>query len=156
MYDDDKLLVRIKMLSPIARVPQKAHPTDAGFDLVAVSVEETPDHCLTYGTGLAVEIPEGYVGLIFPRSSICKYDLAQTNAVGVVDSGYRGEVLVKFKPVLSVDDGDASCPTIFGRYGVGDRVGQLVILPYPEVEFRIAEELSDSDRGGDGHGSTGR
>lgn len=138
--------IRFKKLHHDAVVPAKAHATDAGFDLTAISVEYGDDGLITYGTGLAVEIPFGYVGFIFPRSSVYKKDLMLTNAVGVVDSGYRGEVMAKFR----MTDMKAEV------YKKGDRIAQLVIMPYPEVEFEEADELSDSDRGSGGYGSTGQ
>lgn len=138
--------VRIKKLHPDAVVPKKAHLTDAGFDLTCVSMEEDyVKEIVTYHTGIAFEIPKGYVGLVFPRSSVYKVQLDLSNAVGVVDSGYRGEVTFKFRVMK---------PHI-RRYGVGDRVGQLIIMPYPEIEFEEVEELSESDRGTNGYGSTG-
>lgn len=139
--------IRFKKLDPKAVVPHRAHDTDAGFDLTCISVEEDRRHnCVSYGTGIAVEIPSGYVGLIFPRSSVYKEDIALTNCVGVIDSGYRGEIKAKFR-ILQ--------PHIH-RYTEGDRIGQMIILPYPEVEYEEAEELSDSDRGTGGYGSSGR
>lgn len=114
-----------------------------------------------YGTGIAVEIPEGYAGFLFPRSSISKYDLALTNGVGVLDSSYRGEIMAKFKPAIALSDemeiGDSGIEEVPLRaYEVGDRIAQLIILPYPEIEFEQADELSDSDRGMGGYGSTGK
>lgn len=136
--------VRFKKITPSAVIPTKAHPSDAGFDLTATSMREDGD-VVVYGTGLAVEIPFGYVGLVFPRSSVYKKDLMLTNSVGVVDSGYRGEILVKFRKTA---DG--------GKYEVGDRIAQLIIIPYPAIEFEEAEELTSSDRGEGGFGSSGK
>lgn len=84
-----KLNIKIKKVTPTAQLPTKAHATDAGYDLYAdtCSIE---DGVACYGTGVAVEIPQGYVGLVFPRSSICNYHLQLSNSVGVIDSGYRG------------------------------------------------------------------
>ena len=147
--------VKVKKVHPDAIVPQYAHPTDAGLDLTAVSKEYSKG-VYTYHTGLAFEIPEGYVGLIFPRSSCYKQDLWQTNSVGVIDSAYRGEVMFKFKNVVTqmTDEEIASWnPTI---WNVGDRIGQLIILPYPSVTLEEVDELSDSDRGTGGFGSTGK
>jgi dUTP pyrophosphatase len=94
---------------------------------------------------LAFEIPEGYVGLVFPRSSICKQDLILSNCVGVIDSGYRGEVMLKFKTTEN-----------FARlYEVGDRIGQIIIMPYPQITLNEVEELSETERGNGGYGSTG-
>lgn len=143
--------VRFKKLSPNAVIPTKAHPTDAGFDLAATTVDVDEYDNLVYGTSLAVEIPRGYVGLIFPRSSVCKKQIFLTNCVGVIDSGYRGEIMAKFKSI------DCKSSSVAGtQYGVGDRIAQLIIMPYPKVEFEEAEELSDSDRGTKGYGSTGK
>lgn len=191
--------VKIKKLNENAVIPTKAHPTDAGFDLVATSRVFDKEGNVTYGTGLAFEIPEGYAGLLFPRSSISKKDLMLSNGVGVIDSHFRGEVMAKFKPALVVAnrpecggigevDGelteedyhgsdetewdtqevtfhgrDESYPDNFGgevypprMYEVGDRIAQLVIMPVPGFEFEEAEELSATDRGTGGYGSTGR
>lgn len=139
--------IKFKKLSPSAVVPTKAHASDAGFDMTCTRFEVTNGELFTYHTDIAVEIPEGHVGLLFPRSSIYKQDLVLTNSVGCVDSGYRGEIMFKFKATkLDVND----------FYEVGDRVGQLIIIPYPEVEFVESDELSDSDRGIGGYGSSGR
>jgi dUTP pyrophosphatase len=160
--------VKVKKLNPAAVIPTKAHPTDAGFDLVATSCVIDEYGNVVYGTGLAFEIPEGYVGLIFPRSSICKRDLALSNAVGVIDSHYRGEVMAKFKQTLAVerfvysheDDNvymiahDIDC--LCTAYKVGERIAQLIIMPIPAVEMVLADELSETDRGEGGYGSTGR
>lgn len=138
--------VKVKKLHSMAVIPQYAHDTDAGLDLTCVETK-LEGNLLECDTGLAFEIPEGYVGLLFPRSSVCKKDLALTNAVGVIDSGYRGPVKMKFH----VYDCDVA-----KLYGVGDRIGQLIILPYPKIHLVEAEELQDSDRGTGGYGSTGK
>lgn len=141
--------VRIKKLTPDAVIPTKAHPTDAGFDLTAISMEY--DHvydCIVYHTGLAFEIPQGYVGKLYPRSSIYKKDLLLTNCTGIIDSGYRGEVLAKFKRIKGG-------LRQFDIYDIGERIAQLIIEPYPEIEFIEVSELSDTDRGSGGYGSSG-
>ena len=135
--------VRIKRLHPDAVIPCYAKAGDAGLDLTAVSAKRAWD-IVTYKTGLAIEIPEGYVGLLFPRSSVYKTSMALSNCVGVIDSGYRGEIMLKF-----------GCQSNLSCYKVGDRVGQLIIMPYPQVQFEQVEELADSDRGEGGFGSTG-
>jgi dUTP pyrophosphatase len=99
-----------------------------------------------YLTGIAIEIPEGYVGLMFPRSSISKTKQILSNHVGVIDSGFRGEIRFRFKK-LAWDNGDL--------YDVGDKIGQLVIMPIPAIELVEVDELSDSERGEGGFGSTG-
>lgn len=138
--------IKIKKLRPDAVIPRYAKPGDAGLDLTAVSRTFNADGNVVYGTGLAFEIPEGYVGLVFPRSSICRKDLFLTNAVGVIDAGYRGEVTAKFKSTSQ------RLPT---SYNVGDRVAQLIVIPIPEIEFVEADKLSDTVRGAGGYGSTG-
>lgn len=147
--------VRVKKLCTEAVIPQYAHSTDAGLDLTATSVEYKNGNYI-YGTGLAIEIPDGYVGLIFPRSSNCKKDLLLTNSVGVIDSGYRGEIKFVFKmPVTHAtqEDFETWNPTI---WEVGDRIGQLIIMPYPQIQLIESDELSDSDRGSKGFGSSGK
>lgn len=138
--------VRIKKLDPNSVIPTYAKEGDAGLDLTAVS--KTVDHSgnIVYGTGLAFEIPQGYVGLVFPRSSNAKKDLWLTNSVGVIDSGYRGEVMFKYRPVSFQER----------TYMVGERIGQLIIMPYPHIEFEEADELSESERSTGGYGSSGK
>jgi dUTP pyrophosphatase len=142
--------VKIKKLHPEAVVPKYAKPGDAGMDLTATSKLFDDAGNVVYGTGLAVEIPVGYVGLIFPRSSNAKTDLYLTNHVGVIDSGYRGELMFKFRKSDSTKNFQEA-----RLYEVGDRVGQLVIIPYPQIEFEEVDDLSDSQRGAGGYGSTG-
>jgi len=143
------LKVKIKKLVPEAVIPKYAKRGDAGQDLVATSMEVTEDY-ISYGTGLSFEIPEGYVGLLFPRSSVSKKDLSLANAVGVLDSGYRGEVSFRYK--RTTDGNQFRTPKI---YNIGDKIGQIIVVPFPEVEFEEVEELSDSERGTGGYGSTG-
>ena len=139
--------VKIKKLNPNAVIPSYAKAGDAGMDLVATSViSDTPEQ-ITYGMGIALEIPEGFVGLIFPRSSVRKYDLVLSNCVGVCDSGYRGELQATFKKTNGLDS---------LSYKVGDRIAQIMIIPYPPIEFMEVEQLSDSERGEGGFGSTGK
>lgn len=144
--------VRVKKLDERAVIPGYAKPGDAGMDLTAISMEDKGDKII-YGTGLAVEIPEGYVGLIFPRSSIHKKKMSLSNSVGVIDSGYRGEIKFIFKTDPVAMEDIVSKEPLF--YEVGDRIGQLMIIPYPQVELEEASELSDSSRGTGGFGSTG-
>lgn len=139
------LQVKIKPLNQDAVIPTYANNTDAGLDLTATNFKRD-DNLITYNTGLSFEIPEGYVGLIYPRSSVYKTGLVLTNSVGVIDSGYRGEVLVKFWVI------DDSCE----HYTSGDRVAQMIITPYPKIAFTVVDSLSFSDRGNGGFGSTGR
>ena len=142
------MIIKAKKLNPDAVIPKYAKPGDAAMDLYATRVDYDKYGNLVCYTGLAMEIPEGHVGLLFPRSSISKTALTLRNSVGVIDSGYRGEVMLKFdrEDRLVTDD----C-----LYHVGDRVGQIMIMPYPQVQFEEAVELSDTDRGTGGFGSTG-
>ena len=142
--------VKVKKLVPEAVLPKRAHASDAGFDLVAVSRKVDEDGAIVYGTGLAFEIPEGYVGLVFPRSSIARKDLVLSNGVGVIDSGYRGEVMAKFRFVDPLLKHEA-----YDWYEVGDRIAQLIVMKLPDVGLVESEELSESERGKGGYGSTG-
>ena len=144
--------VKFKKLSSEAVEPRRAHASDAGFDFVAISRTVDENGAVVYGTGIAVEIPSGYVGLAFPRSSIAKKDLVLSNCVGVIDSGYRGEVMAKFKLLTN----PLSEREEYQWYAPGERVFQMLVVQLPEVEFEEAEELSESDRGEGGYGSTGR
>ncbi len=147
--------VKVKKLVPEAVLPKRAHASDAGFDLVAVSRKVDEDGAIVYGTGLAFEIPEGYVGLVFPRSSVARKDLVLSNGVGVIDAGYRGEVMAKFKPSLRALEEHLVGMRGEKWYEFGDRIAQLIIMKLPEVELVESEELSESDRGKGGYGSTG-
>lgn len=150
--------VKFKKLMSDAVLPQKAHDDDAGLDLTALWYETDEYGSLVYHFGLAVEIPKGYVGLIFPRSSIAKKSLYLTNSVGVIDSGYRGEITAKFKPALDVAEIGLNFARsrFFGDIYHKERICQLIIMPYPAVEAEWADELSETDRGEGGYGSTGK
>ncbi|MEG2307279.1 MAG: hypothetical protein RSB94_08065 [Erysipelotrichaceae bacterium] len=163
------LQVKIKKLHKDSVIPTYSKQGDAGMDLTAVSCEYDSDDNICYDTGLAFEIPEGYVGLIFPRSSLSKQDLLLTNHVGVIDSGYRGSVSFKFKYTkpsydLNEDfeglDDDKHWRVKLSHsnqkeYKVGDRIGQIIIVPYPQVSFVEVDALSDTERGQGGFGSSG-
>jgi len=150
--DVNKFEVKVKKLHPTAVIPKYAKDGDAGMDLVATTIISNTTFDVTYGTGIAMEIPKGYVGLVFPRSSIRKTDLSLTNCVGVIDSGYRGEIQATFKKIFSKNDvriGEMD-------YKVGDRIVQIIIIPYPSVTFVEVDEISESERGDGGFGSTGK
>jgi dUTP pyrophosphatase len=134
--------IKIKKINPVAVIPKYSKEGDAGMDVVAISRKEN-EKFIEYGTGLCFEIPKGYVCLIFPRSSLSNKDLILANHVGVLDSGYRGELKFRFKKI-----GEEI-------YEIGDRIGQIMIIPYPQVEFEETEELGESQRGESGWGSTG-
>ena len=139
--------VRFKKEVSTAPLPSYAKPGDAGLDLVAVSIKENTTFQVTYGLGISCEIPSGYVGLIYPRSSIRKYELVLSNSVGVVDSGYRGELQATFNKTNGL---------LSMMYRIGERVCQMVIVPYPMIEVEEAADLEPSERGEGGFGSTGR
>lgn len=142
-----RIQVRFKKLTPDAVAPSYALDGDAGLDLTCINCI-VHDTYIEYFTGIAVEIPSGYVGLIFPRSSVSKLasGFSLRNSVGVIDSGYRGEITFRFdKPVDGSDN----------IYASGDKVGQLIIMPYPDVDLKLVDELSSSERGEAGYGSTG-
>lgn len=138
--------IKIKKLHPNAKIPSYAKTGDGAVDLTAVSKEyNAHTNNLEFDIGLAFEIPEGHVGLIFPRSSICKTQLTLRNSVGVIDSGYRGSVKAVF------DAGYRPAK----NYEVGDRICQMIVIPYEAMTFTEVEELSNSERGTGSYGSTG-
>ncbi len=140
--------VNFKKLNKKAVTPSYAKDGDAGLDITAITrdiVMAGDYEYVEYGTGLAFEIPAGYVGLLFPRSSISKKDVYLANSVGVLDSGYRGEVTFRFKR-LAWDS---------TLYNVGEKIGQLIVVPYPQIELEEVKELSETERGENGYGSTG-
>ncbi len=152
--------VKIKKLKPNAVIPTYAKEGDAGMDLVATEIlKDTPEQ-ITYGTGIALEIPEGFVGLVFPRSSIRKTGLQLSNSVGVIDSGYRGELQATFNKIFGgdrfYDETKLTEVTSNDFYKVGDRVCQIMIIPHPIVELIEVNELSETERGEGGFGSTGK
>ena len=142
--------LKIKKLHEDAIIPSIAKHGDAGMDLTAVSKGYDDNGNVVYNIGIALEIPLGYVGLIFPRSSNSNHNLLLSNSVGVIDSGYRGDIMVKFKKVNKVFGVGES------EYHIGDRVAQLVIIELPNVTVTEVEELSSSERGNGGFGSTGK
>lgn len=132
-------------LSGSAVLPSYANDGDAGLDLTATSKQWNDTmKCWIYGMGIACAIPYGFVGLIFPRSSVRKYGIIMANCVGVIDAGYRGEISATFKE-LGNDK----------VYKVGERVAQLIIIPFPQVNIQEVMSLPESERGANGHGSTG-
>lgn len=172
-----ELRVKIKKLHKCAITPTYSKVGDAGMDLTAIKKYFDIHGNVVYHTGLAIEIPEGYVGLLFPRSSVCKVDLSLSNSVGVIDSNYRGEIIVKFKPTpifevvddtefeedkfkeyerVMIPEGADNIGLFNVQYGIGERIAQLIIMPYPKVEFEEVEELTQTERGNGGFGSTGK
>ena len=141
--------IQFKKLHPEAKIPTKANETDAGFDLTAVGVTILSDY-IEYDIGISMAIPEGYVGLCFPRSSVSKTTQWLANSVGVIDSGYRGPFKLRFKYFRQLNGNPNG-----EIYRAGDRVGQLIILPIPSIEYVEVGELDETKRGGKGFGSSG-
>ena len=139
-------LVKVKKLVPEAVIPSYSKVGDAGMDLTITREIENTSFSVSYGFGIAMEIPQGYVGLVFPRSSVRNQDLILSNCVGVIDSGYRGELQATFKKTNGLDS---------IKYKVGDRGAQIIILPYPTIYMTEVPELSNTERGDGGFGSTG-
>jgi dUTP pyrophosphatase len=144
-FNPQQLIVKVKKLHENAVIPSYSKPGDAGMDLTITEIKENNFRQISYGFGIAIEIPLGYVGLVFPRSSVKNQDLLLSNCVGVIDSGYRGEIQSTFK---KTDPSEKF-------YNVGERGAQIIILPYPQVFMVESDELSDTERGTGGFGSTG-
>lgn len=149
--------IKYKKLSEKASTPYKKYNVDAGFDLTATWIKENEKY-VEYGTDIAFEIPEGYVGLLFPRSSVRNQDLMLKNSVGVVDASYRGEIKFSFygtNPTRFTVGSNKHVKYEIDKYQVGDRCGQIVIIKIPDIELIESNELSETDRGTKGYGSSG-
>ena len=135
--------IKIMKVRENTQLPQKANETDACYDCYAAEMEETDTH-VTYNLGFALEIPQGWCALIFPRSSVMKYGLSLANCVGIIDSGYRGEVKAVFTKLG------------FGNiYNVNDRVCQIMFYRLPSTQFVLVNSLDEENNRGGGFGSTG-
>lgn len=162
--------IKYKKLNESAKEPYKKYEIDAGFDLYATSINKTNKY-IEYGTGLAFEIPEGYVGLLFPRSSVTEEDLMLKNAVGVVDATYRGEI--RFRYIYSIHDAfenrviynnyttdnyiDILMPNRhIDKYEIGDRCGQIIFMEIPKIKLKQVSELTETERGTGGYGTSGK
>jgi dUTP pyrophosphatase len=144
---NNSLVVKVKKLSDNAVIPSYSKVGDAGMDLTITREIENTSFSVSYGFGISMEIPKNFVGLVFPRSSVRNQDLILSNCVGVIDSGYRGELQATFKKTNGLDS---------VKYKVGDRGAQIIILPYPQVKMVESTELSETERGTGGFGSTGQ
>lgn len=136
--------IKIKKLHENSTIPSYSKKGDAGMDLTIISSEILDSEHIKYYFGIAIEIPLGHVGLIFPRSSCYKQRQIMSNCVGVIDSGYRGEL-----SAVMIGTSDE-------RYKIGERAAQILILPYPQIEFELTDSLLDSERGECGYGSSGK
>ena len=145
------MLVRIKKLHENAVIPKYATDGSAGMDLTAVSEKRVIEGAVTYieyGTGLSFEVSPGHCALLLPRSSISSNTtLVLSNSTGLLDSDFRGEVTFRFKTLAA---------GATKKYNVGDRIGQILILPYPRIEFEAVEELYDPKTRNGGYGSTNK
>lgn len=139
--------VRLKKINDNAVIPSYAKDGDAGLDLTVTSIEDKNEF-IEYKFGIAIEIPRHFFGLMVPRSSITKMNLMMKNSVGIIDSGYRGELVLRCKKV-KFEDG-----TQERLYQVGERAAQLIIMPCHEIQLEQVDELSDSTRGAEGFGSS--
>nr|WP_051105153.1 dUTP diphosphatase [Catelliglobosispora koreensis] len=149
MHEPHAVSVPVQRLDPDLPLPGYAHPGDAGADLYAAEDAELgPGERKLVRTGIAIALPEGFVGLVHPRSGLAvKLGVTVLNAPGTVDAGYRGEILV------NLVNHDPLKPAKISR---GDRIAQLVVQRVERARFHSVDELSDSARGAGGHGSTGR
>lgn len=140
--------IRFQRLAPEAREPERAHAHDAGYDLrAAEDARIAPGERASVGTGLAVVIPEGFAGLVLPRSGLAaRHGVTLPNAPGLIDSGYRGEVRVL---LLNTDVAEPF------EVAAGDRIAQLVVVRAEELAFEEAAELDETARAAGGFGSSG-
>lgn len=157
--------IKIKKLAENAVVPKYSCDGDACFDLVATSINvDYEKNIVTFGTGISMQIPKGYAGKIYPRSSIYKTSHWMRNCVGIIDSGYRGEIFIKMSFGLKVEQskktkdqlGYCSMVKMIDSYKIGDRVAQMMIVENPRVTFTLVDSLEKSERGEGGFGSTGQ
>lgn len=144
----DNVHVPIKILSRDAQIPHMAYNGDAGVDLRSVErIVLEPQERAMVATGLAIALPEGYAGFVLPRSGLAaKHGISIVNAPGLIDSNYRGEL----KVILLNTDLNESF-----TIEIGDRIAQLIVMPVPTINFKQVEELTESQRGESGFGSSG-
>lgn len=142
-------LLKIQFNYPGMQLPERAHETDSGLDLTLMKVIEKRENIFFFDTGVSVEAPAGYYTELFPRSSIYKHDFFMVNSVGIIDHGYRGGL---FMPMRYLGDGN-------GRDAaeslVGQRIGQLILRRMEPCRIQVVSDLSDTERGGKGFGSSG-
>ena len=134
-------------LAPATPTPHYAKQDDAGFDLflnITEPVTVQPGQTTKVSCGIAMEIPQNHFGMVIPRSSLSKPSLMLANTIGIVDSGYRGDIMAAVRNI-------GSAPEVLNP---GDRLFQMVIIPFVQVSFNPVEELSETDRGQGGFGST--
>ena len=146
IFKKKPITIKYRKLHPDAKAPKQGQYGDAGFDFSVLSVEPIKgEKAVIIHSGICVEIPYGYQGELRARSSVHKTNTILSNGVGTIDAGYRGEV----KGVFYLNGND-------NPFEIGDRFAQLVIMPAPPVKYVEVEELSESERGENGYGSTGK
>ena len=138
--------MNIELVGHTPCAPSYAHPGDAGMDLYAARDAVVTGETVLIPTGVAVAVPDGHVGLVCPRSGLSKHGVTVANAPGVVDAGYRGEVMVRLTTT-------STTPYQVHR---GDRIAQLLIVPIFRPEVTVVDRLDNTERGAGGFGSTGR
>lgn len=148
--------LKVKRLYDDAMLPDKKVLTDEGWDLFVHSVHFDNDGAIVYGSGIAIELNEGYVADLRCRSSISKYDIVLTNAIGTIDAGYRGEIMAKFKIAPRFNEEGNVDMSQVKAYIRGDRFAQLVIRKSEQGTIREVDKLTPTQRGANGYGSTGR
>jgi dUTP pyrophosphatase len=141
--------LKIKCHYPGMTLPRKAHPNDSGLDLTLIRVVEKKDGIFFFDTGVSVEPPAGYYTELYPRSSIYKYDFIMTNSVGIIDAGYRGILYLPMR-YLGTRNGLEAAEKL-----IGNRIGQLVLKKLEAFDIEIVEQLSETQRGENGFGSSG-
>lgn len=159
--------VLIKKVRENAIIPKKAHDLDNGYDLYASAMEYDEEHdCYIYYTGVAIGVPAGYSGDVIPKSRHRKTATYMPNTPGDVDPGYTGEIQVTYKPrvprwfldiltwIHCISNGKIS-KDFEAPYKVGEAVAQFYLTPHPNIKFKEVDKLPDSERGANGHGSTG-
>lgn len=142
----EAIILKYTLLNTNSKGPTKGSSGAACYDLYVSTAEAKGGGITEYGTGVSIEIPVGFVGLLFPRSSISGYGQSFCNSVGVIDSDYRGEV--KVRTYRSSD--------VFEYYKAGERCAQLMLVPIVSVELKEFKQLSDTKRGTGGFGSSGK
>ena len=145
LFRKKPIIIKYRKLDPAALPPKQGHFGDAGFDFHVLSIERVRENAVIVHSGICVEIPYGYQGELRARSSVHKTNAILSNGVGTIDAGYRGEV----KAVFYHEGNDLP-------FEVNERFAQLVIMPAPAVRYVEVEELSASERGENGYGSTGK
>jgi len=174
-----ELEIEYKKLDKNAIAPLKVYEYDAGYDLTAIWRKDTAKY-IEYGTGIGFQIPKGYVGLLFPRSSVTNTDLMMKNAVGVIDSGYIGEVKFRFIKAHhdfiiesnTINSLDSELSKLYGTgakwignqvvkrepdyYDINNRVGQIIFIKLPQITLKETEVLIETERGTKGYGKSGK